>query len=120
MAKYLTLDLLAHFKTKQDAANENKFMQIEDYVDANGKIKADSVQTNGVIPIHVVTESSQTKYFTDNAGVKTSTEVTGETGKLYIDLESGGKCLYTYNSTDGFIPFASSIATEADIDELFN
>ena len=78
MAKYLTLDLLAQFKTKQDAANENKFMQIGDYVDANGKIKADSVQTNGVIPIHVVTENSQTKYFTDNAGVKTSDEVTVE------------------------------------------
>lgn len=120
MAKYLTLDLLALFKTKQDAANENKFMETENYVDANGKIKADAVQNNSVIPIHVVTENSQTKYFTDNAGVKTSTEVTGEIGKLYIDLESGGKCLYTYNTTDGFIPFASSIATESDIDELFN
>ena len=121
MAKLLTLDLLTLFKTKQDAANENNCMKVENFVDANGKIKADVVQMNAtVIPIHVVTTNGVTKYFTDNEGVKTSTEVTGEIGKLYIDLESGGKCMYTYNTTDGFIPFASSIATDADIEELFS
>ena len=122
MAKYLTLDLLGLFKTKQDAANENKFMAIENYVDANGKIKPDVVDvpvSSNVIPIHVVTTNGTTKYFTDNNGVKTSTEVTGEVGKIYIDIEGESKCLYTYGGGD-FIPFASSIATEADIDALFD
>ena len=119
MAKLLTLDMLALFKTKQDTANENNFMKLENFVDANGKIKADAVSVP-VIPIHVVTTNDTTRYFTDNAGAKTSIEVTGEIGKIYIDLESGGKCMYTYNTTDGFIPFASSIATDADIEQLFN
>ena len=122
MAKYLTLDLLALFKNKQDATNENKFMAIENYVDANGKIKSDVIDTpvdSNVVPIHVITTNGTTKYFTDNNGVKTSTEVTGEVGKIYIDIEGGSKCLYTYGGDD-FIPFASSIATEADIDALFD
>ena len=63
MAKYVTIDLLGIFKTKQDAANENKFMEIGNYVDANGKIKSDAVQSNGVIPIHVVTTNGMTKKF---------------------------------------------------------
>ncbi len=37
-AKYLTLDLLSLFINKQDAANENKFMALENYGDANGKL----------------------------------------------------------------------------------
>lgn len=121
MAKYVTIDLLARFKNKQDSANETKFMETENFVDSNGKIKSEKFAAqSAVIPIHVVTENNATKYFGDNEGVKTDTEITGEIGKLYIDLESGGKCMYTYNATDGFIPFASTIATEADIDALFN
>ena len=121
MAKYVTLDLLSLFKTKQDAANEVKYMEISNYVDSEGKFKAEQVATApNVVPIHVVTADNQTKFFTDNGGTKTSTEVTGEIGKIYIDLESGGKCIYTYNPTDGFVLFAASIATEADIDALFN
>ncbi len=118
MAKYVTVDLLSLFKTKQDSANQNKFMQIADYVE-NGKIKAEFVSTqSNVVPIHVVTDNGTTKYYADNEGVKTSIEVTGEIGKLYIDVEGGSKCLYTFDN--GFIPFASSIATEADIDALFD
>ena len=121
MAKYVTLDLLAFFKNKQDAANEVKYMEIANYVDNEGKIKAEQVATaSNVVPIHVVTADNQTKYYTDNNGTKTSTEVTGEVGKIYIDLESGGKCIYTYNSTDGFVLFTASIATESDIDALFD
>ena len=122
MALIITSNLLALFKTKQDAANENKFMAIENYVDANGKLKPDVVDvpvSSNVIPIHVVTTNGTTKYFTDNNGVKTSTEVTGKVGKIYIDIEGGSRCLYTYGGDD-FIPFASSIATEDDIDALFN
>ena len=122
MAKYLTLDLLSLFKNKQDAANENKFMAIENYVDANGKIKPDVIDINissNVVPIHVVTTNGTTKYFSDNNGVATSTEITGEVGKIYIDVESGSKCLYTYGGGE-FIPFASSIATEDDINALFD
>ena len=120
MAKYLTLDLLSLFKTKQDTANENKFMQTADYVE-NGKVKSDAVSTqSNVVPIHVVTDNGTTKYYTDNNGAASSTEVIGKIGKLYIDIEGGSKCIYTYDTTNGFIPFASSIATEADIDALFD
>ena len=124
MAKLVTTDMLRLFKTKQDTANEVKYMEIVKYVDNNGLIKDEKVQNEtgvSVIPIHVVTSNSQTKYFTDNDGEKTTTEVEGASGKIYIDLESGSNCLYTYDvKTSSFIPFASSIATDADIDALFN
>ena len=120
MAKYLTLDLLKLFKNKQDATNENKFMQTSEYVE-NGKVKSDVLNTqSNVIPIHVVTNNGTTKYYTDNNGVATSTEVSGSVGKIYIDIVSGSKCIYTYDANQGFIPFASSIATEADIESLFD
>ena len=96
MAKYLTLDLLSLFKNKQDAANENKFMALENYVDANGKLKPDVVDvsvSSNVVPIHVVTTNGTTKYFSDNNSVATSTEIIGEIGKIYIDLESWSKRL---------------------------
>ena len=124
MAKLVTTDMLRLFKTKQDTANEVKYMEIVKYVDNNGLIKDEKVQNEtgvSVIPIHVVTSNSQTKYFADNDGEKTETEIEGAGGKIYIDLESGSNCLYTYDvKTSSFIPFASSIATDADIDALFN
>lgn len=124
MAKIVTLDMLRLFKSKQDTQNETKYMEVVKYVDAgSGQIKADIVQENtvSVIPIHVVTVNSQTKYFTDDDGVKTADEVQGASGKIYIDLESGSNCMYTYDVNGGkFIPFASSIATDADIEALFN
>ena len=120
MAKYLTLDLLKLFKNKQDAANENKFMQTSAYVE-NGKVKSDVLNTqSNVIPIHVVANNGTTKYYTDNNGAASSTEIIGESGKLYIDIAGGSKCIYTYDSSNGFIPFASSIATEADIESFFD
>ena len=121
MAKYVTVDLLRLFKEKQDTANEVKYMEITKYVDSEGKIKSEQVAvSSNVVPIHVVNTASSTRYYTDNEGVKTSREVTGELGKIYIDLESGGKCMYTYNDNDGFIPFVASVATEDDIEALFN
>ena len=120
MAKYLTLDLLKLFKNKQDAANENKYMQTTEYVE-NGKVKSDVLNTqSNVIPIHVVTNNGTTKYYTDNNDAASSTEVSGSVGKIYIDIASGSKCIYTYDANQGFIPFASSIATEADIESLFD
>ena len=122
MSKFVTIDMLEYFKSKQDTANETKYLEVTKYLDSDGKIKAENVAVpSSVIPIHVVTSGSRTRYFTDNDGVKTSTEVIGETGKLYIDLEGGSQCIYTYNAaSDEFIPFGASTATESDIDDLFN
>ena len=125
MTKIVTIDTLALFKSKQDAVNDEKFLATEDFVDAEGKIKSEKIpaQTSdsNVIPIHVLSSNSQTKYYTDNNGEITSTEVTGESGKIYIDLDSGSKSMYTYDATNNeCVLFAAAVATSADIDSLFD
>lgn len=124
MTKIVTVETLALFKSKQDAVNAEKFIETAEFVDGEGKIKAEKIpaQTavSNVIPIHVLSSNSQTKYYTDNNGEITSTEVTGESGKIYIDLDSGSKSMYTYDTTSGeFVLFAAAVATSADIDSLF-
>ena len=119
MAKLVDVELLGKFKEKQDAANSKKFMQIEDFVDAEGKIKTEKFSTEEIIKIHVdSSDADNIKFFADDNGVKSSTEITGEVGKIYIDVASGGKFIYTY-SGENFIPFVSEIATAADIENLF-
>lgn len=124
MTKIVTIETLALFKSKQDDVNAEKFIETEEFVDSEGKIKAEKIPTqatvSNVIPIHVLSSNSQTKYYTDNNGEITSTEVTGESGKIYIDLDSGSKSMYTYDTTSGeFVLFAAAVATSADIDSLF-
>ena len=99
MSKFVTIDMLEYFKSKQDAVNETKYLEVTKYLGSDGKIKAENVAVpSSVIPIYVVTSGSRTRYFTDNDGVKTSSEVIGETGKIYIDVEGGSQCIYTYNA----------------------
>ena len=119
MAKLVDINLLAKFKEKQDAANSAKFMQVEDFVDAEGKIKTEKFSTEEIIKMHVDTSNAENvKYFADNNGVKAETEITGEVGKIYIDLDNDCKTIYTYNG-ENFIPFIASIATDEDIESLF-
>ena len=74
-----------------------------------------------VVLIHVVDEGGTTKYYTDDKGVKTSTEVTGVAGKIYIDLETASENMYVYDANTGeFANFAANVATSADIDSLFD
>ncbi len=125
MTKIVTVETLALFKSKQDDVNAEKFIETEEFVDSEGKIKAEKIPVqatvSNVIPIHVLSSNSQTKYYTDNNGEITSTEVTGESGKIYIDLDSGSKSMYTYDTTSGeFVLFAAAVATSADIDSLFD
>lgn len=125
MTKIVTVETLALFKSKQDDVNAEKFIETEEFVDSEGKIKAEKIPAqatvSNVIPIHVLSSNSQTKYYTDNNGEITSTEVTGESGKIYIDLDSGSKSMYTYDTTSGeFVLFAAAVATSADIDSLFD
>ena len=109
MAKLVDIELLGNFKKKQDAANSQKFLLKSEFVE-----KADEI-----IKMHVDSSDPENiKYFADNNGVKSSTEITGEVGKIYIDVASGGKFIYTYGG-ENFIPFVSEIATAADIENLF-
>lgn len=123
MTKLVDINQLAKFKEKQDAANIEKFMQIENFVDGEGKIKADKIQAESgieVIKMHVDTSDAEnTKYFVDENGTKGAAEIVGEAGKIYIDLEAGYKVIYTFDG-ENFIPFTSAIATDADIENLFN
>ncbi len=123
MIKLVSIGQLATFKAKQDTANENKFMQINNFVDENGLIKSEKIQVTAgvdVIKMHVdSSDADNVKYFIDNNGAKGDTEISGETGKIYIDMASGGEFIYTFNGTN-FIPYASQIASTADIEELFN
>ena len=118
MAKFVTLDQLKLFKNLQDTSNETKYMEVVKYVDSSsGQIKVDSLKSSvDVIPVHVV----NSKFYADNNGVKADSEISGESGKIYIDLESGSSCIYTYNSnSDSFIPFMASVATDDDIASMF-
>ena len=123
MAKLVDIDILAKFKEKQDTANANKFMQATDFVDGEGKIKAEKISvTSGIeiIKMHVdASDAENVKYFEDNNGVKGENEIAGEVGKIYIDMAAGGKVIYTSNG-ENFFPFVSEIATESDIENLFN
>lgn len=127
MSKPIDIDGLRHFKAKQDALNENKFLQNENFVDGNGVIKAEKLPAdfgNKIILVHVVTsgsgESTVTKFYEDNNGAASTNEVTGEVGKIYVDLDSGSKNLYVYDSGSGeFQNFAANFATDSDIDSLF-
>lgn len=121
--KAIDIEGLSRFKTKQDAFNEEKFIQNADYVDNDGIIKTEKLPpgVSEVVLIHVVDENGTTKYYTDNAGVKTSTEVTGVAGKIYIDLETASKNMYVYDASTGeFANFVANIATSDDIDSLFD
>lgn len=123
MTKLVDIELLGKFKEKQDAANINKFMQATDFVDSEGKIKPEKISTNTgieIIKMHVdASDAENVKYFVDNNGAKGDTEITGEIGKIYIDLETGGKVIYTFDG-ENFMPFVSEIATDEDIESLFN
>lgn len=123
MAKLVDIELLGKFKEKQDAANANKFMQATDFVDGEGKIKAEKISvTSGIeiIKMHVdASDAENVKYFEDNNGVKGAAEIVGESGKIYIDMAAGGRVIYTSNG-ENFFPFVSEIATDADIENLFN
>ena len=122
MTKLVDIELLGKFKEKQDTANVAKFMQATDFVDDEGKIKAEKISTDTgieIIKMHVdSTDAENVKYFVDENGEKGAAEITGEIGKIYIDLESGGKVIYTFNG-ENFIPFVSEIATTEDIENLF-
>ena len=128
MAKIIDTDGLAFFKEQQDAVNENKFMKSADFVDGTGVILTDKLPLNfgaDVIAIHVVTMNNKTKFYRDkvDAAGNHSTcpsEVQGEVGKIYIDLESGSKDHYVYDAANGeFILLSPEIATEADINAMF-
>lgn len=120
MTKLVDINRLANFKEKQDAANAEKFMQVADFVDGEGKIKAEKISTEEIIKMHVdASDAENVKYFADENGEKSAVEISGEIGKIYVDLESGGKIIYTSNG-ENFIPFVSEIATDADIENLFN
>lgn len=123
MNKAIDIEGLKRFKAKQDTFNEEKFVQSADYVDGDGIIKTEKLPpgVSEVVLIHVVDENGTTKYYTDNNGVKTSTEVTGVAGKIYIDLESASKNMYVYDANTGeFANFVANVASSADIDSLFD
>lgn len=86
MAKLVDIDILAKFKEKQDTANANKFMQATDFVDGEGKIKAEKISvTSGIeiIKMHVdASDAENVKYFEDNNGVEGENEIAGESAKF--------------------------------------
>ncbi len=125
--KAIDIEGLKRFKTKQDAYNEEKFIQSDDYVDNDGIIKSEKLPPNvsEIILIHVVNtgteDSPNIKYFTDDNGAATATEVVGKAGSFYVDLNSGSKNLYVYDTNSNeFVNYAANVASQADIDSLFD
>lgn len=127
MGKPIDIDGLRHFKEKQDALNAEKFLQKENLVDDSGVIKAEKLPAdfgNKIILVHVVTsgtgENIVTKFYADNDGAASTEEIEGEVGKIYVDLDSGSRNMYVYDSGgQEFINFAANRATDSEIDSLF-
>lgn len=123
MSKAIDLEGLKTFKTKQDNFNEGKFIQSKNYVDDNGIIKSEKLPptVSEIVLIHVVDNGNTVKYYTDNNGAATSTEVTGKAGTFYVDLDSGSKNMYVYDENDNeFVNYAANVASTEDIDSLFD
>ena len=127
MSKAIDLEGLRNFKTKQDAFNEGKFIQSDDYVDDDGIIKSEKLPPNvsEIVLIHVVntgtTDNPVIKYYGDDNGSATNVEVTGKAGTFYVDLNSGSKNLYVFDKTSNeFVNYAANVATADDIDSLFD
>ena len=129
MAKIIDTDGLAFFKEQQDAANDRRFMKSTDFVDGNGVILSGKLPANfgaDVIAIHVVTMNNKTKFYNDKINPTTGehvtcpTEVQGQVGKIYIDLESGSKDHYVYDAASGeFMLLSPDIASVEDINAMF-
>ena len=128
MAKIIDTDGLAFFKEQQDAANDRKFMKSTDFTDSDGVILSNKLPANfgaDVVAIHVVTMNGKTKFYHDKVNgsgehVTCPTEVQGEVGKIYIDLESGSKDHYVFDAASGeFMLLSPDIASQEDIQSLF-
>ena len=100
MGTVVTLEALTRFKTNQDTANLAKFASLE-----NGKVRSDQLPS-------YVDDVIEGYFHTDNKFYKEAahtTEITGETGKIYVDIGSTPAKVYRYSGS-AYVEINSSVS----------
>lgn len=99
MGTVVTLEALTRFKTNQDTANLAKFASLE-----NGLVRSDQ------LPSYV--DDVIEGYFHESAFYKEAahtTSITGETGKIYVDIGSTPAKVYRYSGS-AYVEINSSVS----------
>ena len=100
MGTVVTLEALTRFKTNQDTANLAKFASLE-----NGLVRADQLPSyvDDVIEGYFHTDL---KFYKEAAH---TTAITGETGKIYVDIGSTPAKTYRYSGS-AYVEINSSVS----------
>ena len=101
---YIDVTGLGRFKAKQDEYNLTKFASL-----SGGKVTAEQLPSyvDDIIEGYVTNDEGTITFYSD-AG-KTQ-EITGETGKIYVDLEATIDGAYRYGGSV-FVPVGNSVST---------
>lgn len=104
MAQFLTLENLNYFKSKQDEKNLEKFASLE-----NGVVKADQLPSyvDDVIEGYAVNNSGTVTIYKESGH---TTAITGETGKIYVDLGSSPAKTYRWSGS-AYVEIGSAAST---------
>ena len=105
MGTVVTLEALTRFKAKQDESNLTKFASLE-----NGLVKSDQLPS-------YVDDVIEGYYHTDLKFYKEAshtTEITGEEGKIYVDIGNDHSTVYRYLPSTGKYLEINSSVSQAD------
>lgn len=101
---YIDVTGLGHFKTKQDAYNLTKFASL-----SGGKVTAEQLPSyvDDVIEGYAVNNEGTVTFYSD---AEHTQEITGETGKIYVDLAATVDGSYRYGGSQ-FVAIGNSVST---------
>ena len=101
---YIDLTGLGQFKTKQDAYNLTKFASL-----SGGKVTAEQLPSyvDDVIEGYAVNNEGAVTFYSDSEHTQ---EITGETGKIYVDLTATIDGSYRYGGSQ-FVAIGNSVST---------
>lgn len=104
MANYIDLAGLGQFKTKQDEYNLTKFASL-----SGGKVTAEQLPSyvDDIIEGYADNNEGTITFYSD---AEKTQEITGETGKIYYDLNATIDGAYRYGGSV-FVPVGNSVST---------
>lgn len=104
MAEYVDITGLRNFKTKQDAANLTKFASL-----SGGKVTAEQLPSyvDDVVEGYAKESGGVIGFYEDS---DCTVAMTGETGKIYLDLAATIDGSYRYGGSQ-FVPIGNSVST---------
>lgn len=101
---YIDLTGLGEFKTKQDEYNLTKFASL-----SGGKVTAEQLPSyvDDIVEGYVTNNEGTITFYSD---AEKTQAITGETGKIYVDLEATVDGTYRYGGSV-FVPVNNSVST---------